>query len=193
MPLPQDPFAALRRRLRARSPRRIVVPVKARTSVALILAGPRRPDFEVLLMERIKRPGDPWAGNVALPGGRWEPRDRDRLATGIRETQEETGVMLRPRDLIGELDDLSPRTPTYPELAVRPFVFGLRGKPALKPGPEAARCFWVRLDSLPGAVCEMTFLIAGQLRRLPAFRVGPHVVWGITYRILASLLTIAHV
>jgi hypothetical protein len=73
---------------------------------------------------------------------------------------------------------------------VRPFVFGLRGKPPLDPGPEAAKCFWVRLDDLPGAVHEETFTIAGKPRRLPAFRLGSRAVWGITYRILTSLLEI---
>ncbi|MCX5795287.1 MAG: CoA pyrophosphatase [Elusimicrobia bacterium] len=191
MPPAADPFAGLRRKLRARSPRRFETGAEARTSVAVILAGTRPRHFAVLLMERVKHPDDPWSGHVALPGGHGEPADADRLATSIRETQEETGVRLRPQDLLGELDDLSPRTPTYPELAVRPFVFGLRRRPALAPGPEAADCFWVRLGSLPGAVCEETFSIAGQPRRLPAFRIGARIVWGITYRILESLLEIA--
>jgi 8-oxo-dGTP pyrophosphatase MutT (NUDIX family) len=156
--------------------------------VSLILAGARPRDFAILLMERIKHPKDPWSGHVSLPGGRWQSGDRDRLGTSIRETEEETGVRLRPEDLLGELDDLSPRTPTYPELVVRPFVFGLSRRPALHPGPEAKACFWARLDSLPGAVCEETFTIADKPCRLPAFRIGARTVWGITYRILTSLL-----
>jgi 8-oxo-dGTP pyrophosphatase MutT (NUDIX family) len=185
-----DPFAVLRRKLRARRPRRIAAPARARTSVAVVLCGSRRGNLEVLLMERSQHPRDPWSGHVALPGGRWGPCDRDRLATSIREAREETGVALRRRDLLGGLDDLSPRTPTYPELAVRPFVFGLLAKPALAPGPEAAECFWVRLDRLPAAACEADFVIAGKPRRLPGFRVGSRIVWGITHRILASLLEI---
>jgi 8-oxo-dGTP pyrophosphatase MutT (NUDIX family) len=184
----EDPFAGLRRRFQARSPLRIAAGAEDRTSVALILTGARPPDFETLLMERSKNPHDPWSGHVSLPGGRWEAEDPDRLATSIRETREETGVRLRPQDLLGELDDLSPRTSTYPELVVRPFVFGLRRKPALHPGPEAAECFWARLAGLPGAAREETFFIAGKPRRLPAFRIGARAVWGITYRILTSLL-----
>jgi 8-oxo-dGTP pyrophosphatase MutT (NUDIX family) len=141
-------------------------------------------------MERIRNPIDPWSGHVALPGGRRDPADADRLATSIREAQEETGVALREKDLLGALDDVSPRTQTYPELAVRPFVFGLRKKPALAPGPEAAKCFWTDLEALRGASCEETFIIAGKERLLPAFRIGTYTVWGITYRILSSLLRI---
>jgi 8-oxo-dGTP pyrophosphatase MutT (NUDIX family) len=183
-----DPFAGLRRKLQARRPRRTESPAGTLTSVALILAPAPAAGLETLLMERAKNPNDPWSGHVSLPGGRWEAEDPDRLSTSIRETREETGVLLRPQDLIGELDDLSPRTPTYPELVVRPFVFGLSRKPALAPGPEAAECFWVRLASLPASIREETFFIAGKPRQLPAFRIGGRTVWGITYRILASLL-----
>lgn len=139
-------------------------------------------------MERAQRPDDPWSGQVALPGGRWEAQDVDRMATAIREAEEETGVVLSRDRCLGELDDLSPRTPTYPELAVRPFVFGLERKPSLAPGPEAAACFWAELGSLRAAACEASFRIAGRERSLPAYRLGSRLVWGITYRILDSLL-----
>jgi 8-oxo-dGTP pyrophosphatase MutT (NUDIX family) len=186
-----DPFASLRRRLSARKPQRIDSPTGPPTSVALILVDSPASGLETLLMERAKNPDDPWSGHISLPGGRWEEADPDRLATSIRETEEETGIVLRPEDLLGELDDLSPSTPSYPALVVRPFVFGLRKRPALAPGPEAAECFWIDLDALPGAACEETFIIAGKPRRLPAFRIGARIVWGITYRILSSFLEIA--
>jgi len=112
----------------------------------------------------------------------------DRLATCLRETREETGVSLLREDLLGELDEISPRTPTYPRLSVRPFVFGMAARPALCTGPEAADLFWVELAGLPVTRGEETFQIAGRPARLPAFRVGSRVVWGITYRILGSLL-----
>lgn len=184
----KDPFPPLRRRLRGRRPQRAAAPPSARTSVAVILAGRSLRDLEVLLIERVRSPRDPWSGHVSFPGGRRDPEDRDRLATALRETREEAGLELGRAELLGSLDDLKPRTPTYPELAVRPFVFGLRDKPKAVPGPEAQRCFWVRLRSLPARACEADFLIAGKTRRLPGYRVGRHVVWGITYRVLTDLL-----
>jgi 8-oxo-dGTP pyrophosphatase MutT (NUDIX family) len=188
MPASQKTLAPLLRRLRILKPVRFRVRPKDQTSVAVVLAGRNLRDLEVLLIERVKRPRDPWSGHVSFPGGRRDPKDRDRLATALRETREETSLELGRADLLGSLDDLKPRTPTYPELAVRPFVFGLRDKPKAVPGPEAARCFWIRLDSLPGRLCEADFLIAGEKRRLPGYRVGRRVVWGITYRVLTSLL-----
>lgn len=188
MPIARDPFAALRRGLRARRPLRIAAPRKAQTSVALILAPAQGRGLSALLIKRVRHPADPWSGQISLPGGHREAADADRLATCLRETSEETGIALLRRDLLGELDDLSPRTPTYPELAVRPFVFGLRARPPLHPGPEAAACFWIDLRRLRESRGEKTFVIGGGPRLLPVFRLGRHTVWGITYRILASLL-----
>jgi 8-oxo-dGTP diphosphatase len=44
----------------------------ANAAVALLLK-PRRNDFDVLLVKRVKNPSDPWSGQMALPGGIREP------------------------------------------------------------------------------------------------------------------------
>lgn len=66
--------------------------------------------LEVLYMLRQTRPGDPWSGHVAFPGGK---RDFDQdghsaSLTAIRETREEIGIDLTPKKYayIGRLDDL---------------------------------------------------------------------------------------
>ncbi|MEP6687797.1 MAG: NUDIX domain-containing protein, partial [Gemmatimonadales bacterium] len=79
----------------------------------------------VLLIRRADRAGDPWSGHMALPGGRREETDPDLVATAVRETFEEVGLSLAPADLLGSLDDVVPRTPVLPPIAVRPYVFAL--------------------------------------------------------------------
>ena len=139
---------------------------------------------------RAVRPGDPWSGQVALPGGRREPRDRDLLATAIRETREETGVDLRRGEPLAVLDDLAPLTRVLPPVVVRPFVFALSRRPALRPNDEVQHAFWVPLDRFaePGLRREVTLNVRGEERTLPAYVVGEDVIWGMTERILTPFL-----
>jgi 8-oxo-dGTP pyrophosphatase MutT (NUDIX family) len=44
------------------------------------------------------------AGQIAFPGGRLEPEDRDAAAAALRETEEEIGLPRRHVTLIGRLD-----------------------------------------------------------------------------------------
>ncbi|MGN6393758.1 MAG: NUDIX hydrolase [Gemmatimonadales bacterium] len=156
-------------------------------AVALILVP--APDA-MLLIRRAERQGDPWSGHMALPGGRQEPPDRDLTATAIRETAEEVGLRLSPADLIGGLDDVIPRTPMLPPIAVRPFVFTLPARPPLAPNPEVASAGWVLLDHLlhPETYHSARVEIRGAPRDFPAYRVEDSIVWGMTERIVTSLL-----
>ena len=143
----------------------------------------------VLLIRRAERSGDPWSGHMALPGGRREDVDLDLVATAVRETQEEVGLALTHADLLGSLDDVVPRTPVLPPIAVRPYVFSLAERPALQPNPEVAATSWAELDHLlhPSTYRSVHFDIRGERREFPAYQVDEAVVWGMTERMLTSL------
>lgn len=156
-------------------------------AVAVVLA----PDPDALLLiRRAERVGDPWSGHMALPGGRMEPEESDLFATAVRETAEEVGLALGPGDLIGTLDDVVPRTPVLPPIAVRPYVFSLERRPALSLNPEVAAAHWVPLDTLlhPQTYDSVRLEIRGEQREFPAYRLAEAVVWGMTERIVSSLL-----
>jgi len=159
-------------------------------AVALILI--ERDGLEALFIKRAARSGDPWSGQVALPGGRFEPDDQDLERTAIRETAEETGVELSSSTRLGVLDDLYPRTPTLPPVLVRPFVFSLAAAPPLVISDEVERAFWVSLSRLvePSVRREVKLLIRGEQRIFPAYDLGEDVIWGMTERILTPLLTL---
>lgn len=144
----------------------------------------------VLLIRRADRPGDPWSGHMALPGGRREPADADLIDTAIRETFEEVGLSLGRAELLGSLDDVVPRTPVLPPVAVRPYVFGLSERPPLTPNPEVAAVRWVHLDHLlhPETYHSARLEIRGEPRDVPAYRLEEAIVWGMTERILTGLL-----
>lgn len=174
-------------RLQGRRPRRLRHAGAAKASVALLLS-PSDGGWEALFIRRAVHPLDPWSGHVGLPGGRQEPADPDPLAAALRETEEETGIAL-PRDaLLGQLDDLEPMTPGALPVVVRPFVFALPGRPEVRPSPEVAAYFWADLARLRRSARTAQVLVRGRRRRVPAYRAGEHVIWGITGRIVSGLL-----
>ena len=177
----------LRERLDAKPPVRIEEPGSVRTSVSVILS-PGKKGPEILLIRRAERAGDPWSGHIGLPGGRCEPGDKDRLTTAIRETLEEVPMTLPRAALLGELDDLHPRTPSLPPVCIRPFVFGLDARPAAKPSAEVAGCHWLPLEPLLEAEATAEVVIRGEAVPVPCLRPADDlVVWGLTYRILLGL------
>jgi 8-oxo-dGTP pyrophosphatase MutT (NUDIX family) len=127
---------------------------------------------------------------MALPGGRREPRDPDLLATVVRETAEELGVNLSGIRPAGILEDVVPRTPVLPPMAVRPFVFVLPTRPPLIPNHEVASAQWVPLDDLliPEAYHPVRLTVAEQSRDFPAYQIENALIWGMTERILTNLL-----
>jgi len=186
-------LAAVRLALRDHRPQPADAPEARPAAVALILVEDTN-GLEALFIRRAERADDPWSGQVALPGGRHEPGDRDLLATAIRETQEETGVDLAAAERLGALDDLYPRTPTLPPVVVRPFVFALERRVVLVPSDEVQRAFWLPLQRLtdPAVRREVTLTVQGVERTFPAYLVADDaLIWGLTERILTPFLHLA--
>jgi 8-oxo-dGTP pyrophosphatase MutT (NUDIX family) len=159
----------------------------SQAAVAVVLAP--APD-SVLLIQRAEREGDRWSGQLALPGGRWSPGDSDLTATARRETREEVGVELTNAALLGVLDDLEPRTPVLPPLIVRPFVFAIGERAELHPNEEVAGAWWVPLETLlrPGCYGPTEYQRYGTLVRTAGYQLEVGILWGLTERILTSLL-----
>ena len=185
-------LGAVRRALRDHRPYLVDAP-EARPApapaVALVLAESPQ-GVELLLIRRAERADDPWSGQIAFPGGRYDPGDSDLRATAIRETREETGVDLTGAESLGALDDLHPRTPTLPPVVVRPFVFSLPRRVALVPSDEVQRAFWLPLARLtdPDVRREVTLTLRGAKRTFPAYLVDGEVIWGMTERILSPFV-----
>lgn len=179
--------ALLRRALGARTPLRVEEPGRRLAAVAVVVA----PDPDsVLLIRRAERLGDPWSGQVGLPGGGFDPEDVDLLRTAVRETHEEVGVDLGEAECLGSLDDVAPRTPVLPPVTVRPFVFCLRHRPPLTLSEEVAHAFWTELDLLrrPGVRVTRSLPVLGIPRTIEGYVIGDDFVWGMTERILSPFL-----
>ncbi|MEP7326611.1 MAG: CoA pyrophosphatase, partial [Gemmatimonadota bacterium] len=138
------------------------------------------------------RSGDPWSGHMGLPGGRRAGIDVDLLATAIRETREEVGLVLDPIQLLGQLDDVAPLTRIRPSIFARPFVFAADGNPLLTPNSEVSGAFWLPLTRLqdPATYRDVDLEIAGVRRTVPAYQSEAGTIWGMTERVITSVLEI---
>lgn len=164
-------------------------------AVAVILRPSAISGAELLLIRRAEREGDPWSGQIGLPGGRIDPADPSLEATAIRETYEEVGIdLVRAGEILGPLDELRPRTPHLPPIIVRPFVAVVHEAVELRPNREVAEARWVAVDALlaPTARIQTAVTVRGMTFHVEAFQHEAFIVWGMTERILtgfAELLT----
>jgi 8-oxo-dGTP pyrophosphatase MutT (NUDIX family) len=184
-------FARIQRAIAARPPALAErdEPYKE-AAVALVLrAAADAADLEVLLIRRAMREGDPWSGQIGLPGGRLEARDASLEATALRETREELGLDLEVHgEVFGALDELRPRTPVLPPIIVRPYVCRVRTLPELVPNHEVAAYRWVRLGAIfhPSARVRTTVRVRDIHMSVEAFEIDDFTVWGMTERILTT-------
>lgn len=166
---------------------RVVDSGRPEAAVALLLIA--HPD-RLLLIRRADRIGDPWSGQLALPGGRREAVDEDLLATAIRETREETGLHLERRWHVATLDDLAPRASVLPPILVRPFVFQLEVEQSPSLSEEVAHARWVELASLaePGVFRPTPLSVRGAELTVEGYHLPEGFLWGMTERIVTPIL-----
>jgi 8-oxo-dGTP pyrophosphatase MutT (NUDIX family) len=158
-------------------------------AVALILRPLADDDAELLFIRRAQRVGDPWSGQIGLPGGRFEPADASLEETALRETLEEVGLDLRAEGrVLGMLDEIRPRTPVLPPIIVRPYVVVVERTPELVLSDEVAEVRWVRVSELfvPGARVSTEVSVRDFRMRVDAFQHGDFTIWGMTERILST-------
>ena len=165
-----------------------------RASVAIVLAGDAVAP-SLCFVERARRAGDPWSGDVAFPGG-WAKGDGESLrAAAMRETHEEVGLALADADHVG---DLAPMTiPRFPSgmgiIGASVFYVGDSCPPLHPDGREIAHAFWIPITHIhdPDHRTVVRWSRSGPPRPRPAVEFDGRVSWGLTYRILERFSNLA--
>lgn len=132
------------------------------------------------------------AGEVSCAGGKFEVGDGNNVVTALREACEETALPPSRVKIIGQL----PPQVSKSGLSVRPIVALVDPDLILVPElGEIARIFWADFGTLiqqPLTEYQIRYPVQGRLTTLvtPSFLVDGETVWGLTGRVIASLLEI---
>ena len=162
-------------------------PATRRASVAIVLAGDSDAR-SVCFVERASRPGDPWSGDVAFPGGWAKHEDESLRAAAMRETHEEIGLVLADTHHVGDIAPMRiPRVRSGIGLLGTSVFYVGESRPGLRlEQREIADAFWVPIAHLHHSDNRTVvhWSRSGPPRPRPAIMFDGRVIWGLTYRIL---------
>jgi 8-oxo-dGTP pyrophosphatase MutT (NUDIX family) len=129
-------------------------------------------------------------GQVAFPGGAYEPGDENLITTALREAQEEIGINPADVKILGQMDPLV----SVSAYQITPFVGTIPWPYRVTPSPaEVSRVFTIPLLWLaePGNHEEREFFhprIAGRQNVIYFKPYDGEVLWGISARLTLDLL-----
>lgn len=170
----------------------LLLPNVSASAVVVLLSGPMHGPYEMVLARRRAQSMCRYAGDLCLPGGRFDPDDRSLLDTASREVEEEIGLERNKYAFIGRLDDFRDGSGNL----VRPYV-GLTELPitAADLCPNSAE---IDTLALIGTAALWGGLRAAGPRdpatkRRPAYVIdttaGP--IWGLTAAIISHFFNVA--
>ncbi|MCW3070695.1 MAG: hydrolase [Bacteroidetes bacterium] len=158
-----------------------------RKSAVLILLFPQDDTVRTVLIERPVYDGV-HSGQVAFPGGKFEPEDVELVNTALRETFEEIGVMSDEVTIIGRLTDLYINPSNF---LVSPFVGYMKRIPEFLPNArEVNKVITISLDLLNDMSIQGIKTIthsSGFKLKTPYYEVEGLTVWGATAMIISEL------
>lgn len=128
------------------------------------------------------------SNQVAFPGGRVEPEDRDMMHTALRETEEEVGIPQSDVKIIKELTQIYIPPSNF---WVRPFMGYTEKTPKLIPQEDEVEAILeINVDDFLSDSCLTTQRLSTSYAEnieVPAFLLNGHIVWGATAMMLNEM------
>ena len=166
------------------------VPERARIESAVLVPLYRDGAGALRLVVIRRAPGGIHGGQLGFPGGKPEPGDASPFATALREAEEEIGL---PHSAVTRLADLPAVFTQATGYNIDPFLARIVRPPRWRLDPrEVDEVLEPSLDELarPEAHGESLERLprSDEPVRIAFYRIGPHRLWGASYRILHPLL-----
>ena len=159
----------------------------ADASVLVAITHERHPK---LLLTRRAAHMNSHAGEVSCVGGKHDAGDGNNVVTALREACEETALPPNKVQLLGQL----PIQTSKSGMSVRPIVALIAPDLLLVPElGEISRIFWADFETLltqPTVEYAVEYTMQDQTATIltPSWQVDGETVWGLTGRVIASLL-----
>lgn len=169
------------------------IEIRKEAGVLLTLFEKTPGDFHLIFIRRGSGgEQDKHAGQIAFPGGKSEPEDRDMMYTAMREAEEEIALDLSAIDILGAL------TPLYISVSkylVHPFVaFSWKPPVLIRQEREIEEILELPLNEFKSRtvkqVTQIPLSSGITLNHVPCFLVNGHVIWGATAMIMNEFLEI---
>ena len=123
-------------------------------------------------------------GEIAFPGGKISNEDYDLLDTAIRETQEETGIIVNREDIIGQL---KPVTTLNSGFTILPFVCILDEIKELTPNSEVDEFLEIPLMPLLQTLAKDLDQEHNSIQEMYTLTFEKHLIWGASARMLKQI------
>ena len=157
---------------------------------AIIIPIYRALDGELHIVLILRKPGGVHGDQVAFPGGKHDPEDETMLDTALREVREELGLVVERADVLAELPMTQTRTTGY---RVFPYVARINVPERWQIAErEIAEIIDVKLSDLTRSSAHdkmiERFPTWEKAEQVNFYQIGPHRLWGLSYRILHPVI-----
>jgi 8-oxo-dGTP pyrophosphatase MutT (NUDIX family) len=157
-------------------------PDETASAAVAILVKEGDDDLELFLVKRAEVEGDPWSGDMAFPGGKRSPEDKNIYETAKRELWEETGIDLKELEPIGVMQ--SENSSVKSQITVQPIIFHFENISNIKLSHELQSYIWAPLKRLE--TTKTQGIVKGL--RVPIYKFKNETIWGLTFNMLNRII-----